>query len=262
MFTFSWRSIFYVEPIQYTLGVFVAIAALVLVFAIRTRGTEERVQFLAHVGKWAGYLVSVGLAGLYVARITVQFWGTTVPVRLTYSRFWPDLPAEVSVTSGTATVEPNNSGFADALLSVSDLSLVARVLQASATLAEGVVAVTLTLVIAQLSSSLLGNRTFAGSRWKLLARASYTIFAAGLMWIIVDIPAQIAVAQEVNYRFVDFDTDLWTCVMDGSHACGIVYWDLSSFAPTWPLLAAIVMMVGSLILRRGHELEAENEGLI
>jgi hypothetical protein len=262
MLDIGWRNILYFEPIRYTLGVLIAIGIVGVVFSIRTRGTAERVRFLAHVGKWAGYVVAIGLALMYVARIVIQLLGRTVPIRLSYSRFWPDLPTNVSATAGTATIEPNNSGFTDALLQVQGLSPVARILQSTETLAEAAVLISIALVIAQLSASLLGAQTFGGVRWKLLSVAALVIFSAGLIWIFIDIPTQMIAFQEVSYRFVEFDTDQWTCVMDGSHACGIVYVDLTSFAPTWPLLVAIVMVVGSFILRRGNELEDDNRGLI
>lgn len=244
----------------------IAVVAILLAVIIRGKQPDERVALLAHTTKWGAWVVA-GISALSFARdIYHALFSASVPVHIEVSPFWPVLPREVSAELGSARVDTLavNDGFTQANIHVTGLSAVTRGLIALDSFAQLVAVVVLCLLIARLASGVIRGRVFDVVRGRDLVLAGSIFVASGISALFANGFSQMAILSEARPRQFSFDTMTWTVTATDAHTqvFGIVAWSWSLSAPVWTFVAAAVAFIAAMVMRRGNQLEVENEGLI
>lgn len=246
--------------------VVIALIVSLVALVIRGRSPEERVRLLARITHWGAWGVAV-LWTLGAGReIYRALFSASVPVAIEASPFWPQLPPQVAATPGTARIDTTgvNDGFSHATIHLSGLSTMTRGLLALDMFAQLVAVVVLCLLIARLAGGVLRGRVFDAVRGRELVLAGGIFGLSGLTALFANGFANSAVLAEARPRQISFSDSSWTANATDAHTqiFGIVSWTWSLSAPTWTFIAAAVAFITAMVMRRGTQLENDNEGLI
>ena len=258
----NWTSIWFLAIPVALLALVLALVALVL----RGKTPEERVQLLAHTTKWGAWAVA-GAAMLSSARdIYRALFGESVPARVEASPFWPALPHEVSAVLGSARVDELNvhDGFTQANIHLIGLSATTRGLIALDSFAQLVAVVVLCLLIARVANGVVRARLFDSVRGKDLIVSGIIFLVSGVTATVANGFSQSAILNEARPRQFSFDDMSWTVTATDAHTqvFGIVSWSWGLSAPGWTFIAAAVAFIAAMVMRRGSQLETDNDGLI
>ncbi|PPL19856.1 hypothetical protein [Microterricola pindariensis] len=151
------------------------------------RAERGSLFFFAVVAAAYGVLVAVGSA----ARIVAVLVAETIEVQMSAVFAVPD-----SAVTGPARLV--SGSFDSALLVLADVSTPARLLLAASALALGLAQVLIAGTIVFASIGLVRGRPFGRSMTWLLATASITLIAGGLLGYALGIAAQFTIAAELN----------------------------------------------------------------
>lgn len=247
-------------------GLFLALVVALVALIVNGRSPEQRVRLLSRIVQWGAlgtgvaYLVSVS-RDIYRALFNVA-----VPAHIEVSPFWPTTPHQVSVASRPAHVDASQlgDGFASANVHLTGLSATTRGLIALDYFAQLLAVVALCLVIARVARGIANGTLFESLRARDLV-VSGTVFAvSGFVALIANGLSQAGIMNEAAPRQVELSDPTWTASATESawQVFGVLHWSWSASAPTWTFAAAAVAFVAAMVVRRGNQLESENEGLI
>lgn len=251
------------------LAVPVAVVALVVAFVgivVRGKSPEERVRVVARVSQWGAWgVVAVWTLGTAKEMYRALF-SVSVPVAIEVSPFWPIMPPEVTATPGTARVDTIGleDGFTQANVHLTGLSSVTRGLIALDMFAQFVAVVILCLLVVRVASGVMRGSVFDSVRARDLVIAGGIFLVSGVTAFVANGWSNMAILNEARPRQISFIDSTWTATAtDGfSRVFGFVSWSWSVSAPVWTFVAAALAFVAAMVMRRGSQLETDNQGLI
>ena len=256
-----WPIAYFLFPVMFG-GLVVAVIALI----VRGRTPDQRVRLIARIAQWGSLGVGVLYAFSAVRDIYKTVVNESVAARIEVSPFWPVTPREVSVASRPAHVDIQQlgDGFTSAHVHLTGLSATTRGLIALDYFAQLLAVVALCLLIARVARGIADGKLFEQLRARELVIAGTVFGITGATALFANGFAQAGIMNEAAPRQIAFSDMSWTGTATDSisQVFGIISWSWSVNAPTWTFIAAVIAFVAAMVVRRGNQLESENEGLI
>lgn len=256
-----WPIAYFALPVTFA-ALVVAIVALI----VRGRTPEQRVRLIARITQWG----SMGAGVVYLFNAARDIYRaiahSSVAVQIEVSPFWPSLPPGAKVATRSAIVDAGalGDGFTTANVHLTGLSVMTRSLIASDYFAQMLAVVTLCLLITRIARGIAEGELFDSIRARELVIAGTVFAITGLTALVANGFAQMGIMNEAAPRQIQLDDVVWSATANETawQVFGILRWSWSVNAPIWTFVAAVIAFVASMVVRRGNQLESENEGLI
>lgn len=252
-----------VERLWFVVSLMVAVAALgtailVAARALRRSAAHEDAASTVGVTLWvAGAWAVTGTIGAVIA-VLGALLQPDVTITVPVQQFWPALPAGAVVEGMTATRV--SGGFTSAELTVTDLSVGARVLWG---LSQGIAWLLPALIaglIAVACHQLRAGRAFAPVVARLsMATAAAVAVGGVVMQVTGDIAGSMAAAETLRWTSGQYPD------VPGIDDALQAWWPQPGFGitfPFWPIAAGLAFAALAAIFRYGSRLQRDTEGLV